>query len=99
MEYKEPQIVFGKERYGRRVARLSNGGMCIDEKAYKPRRKSWKWEAVKCEPHVFDLEDVDTGKVESFVLGYKQKKGMDGHKEYGKTRKEAVLYCLIEYWT
>ena len=58
MEYSEPKIAYSKERYGQRVARLSNGGMCIVEKTYKPRRKSWKWEAVKCEPHVFDLEDV-----------------------------------------
>lgn len=94
----EPKIVFGAEKHGQRVARLSNGGMCIVERTYNPRRKRWKWEAVQCEPNVFELENVDTGKVTPYVLSYKQLEGWKGAKEYGGTRKEAVLNCLIEYW-
>ncbi len=96
--YTEPKIVYSEEKYGQRLARLSNGGMCIVERTYKPEKKSWKWEAVKCEPNVFEMEDLDTGEVKSYAISYKQVEGWEGQKTYGKTRKEAVLDCLYQYW-
>ena len=95
---KEPKIVFGPDHQGLRVARLANGGMCFVEKTYRPLKKSWKWVAVRCEPHVFKLEDADTGETKTYILGHNQLKGWEGEKQYGSTRKDAVLNCLIEFW-
>ncbi len=94
----EPTIVYGEEKCGRRVARLSNGGMCIVERTYKPEKKSWKWEAVQCKPNVCEIENCNTGETERYVLGYEQLKGWKGDSQYGSTRKEAVLSCLIDFW-
>ena len=96
----EPKVIYGEEQYGLRVARLSNGAMCIVRKTYsnERKRKSWKWVAVKCEPKVFEMENFDTGEMERYVLGYTEVKGVFAEKAYGKTRKDAVLDCLIMSW-
>ena len=101
MEYKEPKIAYSKAKdnsFKTQIARLPNGGMCIIEKNWETgKRAKYKWRAVMCEPNVFEITNCEDVK-ETYVLGYNQVKGWEGEPEYGKTRKEAVLSCLIKYW-
>ncbi len=101
MEYAEPKIAYGKARgesLKTRVARLSNGGMCIVEKNWESNSKKYAWRAVMCEPNVFEMDNCE-GVKETYVLGCQQVKGWRGEPAYSKTRKGAVLDCLIEYWS